>query len=175
MNVPVNSIIIEMTDGFYLCSGGISGHLLQQINMEFSNALSSSFSSGSTSGIVSNKPKVAPSFTLAEIIRILAIQEKRKSIQLEIQQHVSKINEKLEDRGNYLDKVQMKQLRLLRVNQLKSKINFQQKLLEEEKERVQAKRNELLPRMGRVHSSQISLMASKKMMEEEKCKLEFDK
>ena len=37
---PTNSIVLELTDGFYkMDNSGVSGMLLQQISNEFSNAL----------------------------------------------------------------------------------------------------------------------------------------
>lgn len=150
-----NSLILELLDGFYTLSPA--------------NVPSVQYDSAKAPN--THRP-MGMSCNRQSLLLMLTYHKQLEYTAQQTEEYINEIHEKLLYNKQYSQKLQRRDMARLRVSRLKEQYEKQLKAWQEDKARAQTKRKELLPRIRTISKAEISLLASKKILVEDKQKLE---
>jgi len=113
-------------------------------------------------------------FIKEQLLQLLLQQKKYKAALQISEKTLEELTTLLSDHRQY-SALQTKGMMQLRLNQLREENLYQNKLLEDDKKYVEEKRANLLPKIRFLQKAQISLLASKQLLEENKITLSEDR
>jgi len=158
---PSNTILFEFADGFY-------------VKPDLSISICVNNQPNQSSFEILPQPtnvKQFRSFSLEELIQIISGNDKLNKIQEETKKLANEIDAKLLKKRIHLKKIQTIEIIRLKILELQKEYETQFKLLQEEKDKVEAKRVSLLPRIKEICASEVSLLGSKRLLTEDIKKL----
>jgi len=149
-----NSLVFELLDGYYCLSNPSIRH---------------DFSKSST-----NQRPMGMTCNSLELLQLISLCKQDVVTETQTKEFIEEIHSRLDSNRCYAQKLQTRDMTRLSVNHLKQEYETHLKMWQEEKLLVQNKRRELIPQVRTVSKAEISLLASKKILAEDKKRLEND-